>query len=816
MRVNYSDFFQYIIVFLVRLLKYFMSKLLFNSKKIFALSCCLVVLSITGFSQNWLDGAGGVTNDEALDISADSSGNYYTTGYFTSTASFGTSVLNSNGNSDIFIAKYNATGIVQWAVKAGGAGADRGFSIKADDAGNVYVTGYYYGTATFGSSSITSVGGSQDVFIAKYDTSGNLVWVKSVGGSDAETGYGITSDHAGNVIVTGQFKGIATFGTSTLSSTINPLTALPSFDIFTVKFNSTGTFLWVKQGLANYDDRGLDVAVDLSDNIFIVGQFSDTIQFNTIHYNTVMNSGFLLKYSPSGNEQWFVKMSAVQTILYSVAVDRSNNVLITGDFKGNLSIFTNPIVYNTSAFANKIFIAKFSNSGSVLWVDNDGSDNEITSKSIAIDKNNDAYITGLFKCRFDEYSQTLGTGIFYSSGYRDVFITKYSSTGARQWFRQFGSNKDDYCSGIAVNTINKPVIAGSFENRFNVPYSPSFTISPNNVNYSGASGYAHCSNSYYQGWVSQQTTGQKDIFVTSPVDMAQAPFDYFERGLGACVQNFLAPCIANCQNTINSCGPLITGVNLFELDTENIGAQFNYLWNTSNTHDTIHISTSGLYKVTSMREDGCFQNQDSVFVNIYTIPQTPWISDSYSININRSRYTIPIKVCGTDTITLVGTHTINPDTVYWRGVPHITINDSTIKVFQSGRYSYRVIGQGGCTDTNYVDVFMDTFAIHNNLKPHIVFQDHTLQTTDTIRICEGIPIPVKVIDSAFYSINGDSIPFKTVHWHITPAAFFDFNSTYTDHHDRITINTTGMYTLLDTLYNYCGDSVVYPITRSSM
>lgn len=787
-----------------------MYTLLSLSKRKFFLVLCLLFTSVNIYSQNWLKGEGGVTNDEALDVASDSSGNYYVTGYFTSAAIIGTTTLNSSGNSDIFIAKYNAAGAVLWAAKAGGPGADRAYSIKADDAGNVYITGYYYGTANFGSSSITSVAGTQDVFIAKYDTAGTVQWVKSIGGTDSETGYGITCDHAGNVIVTGQFKGTATFGSTSLTSAIDPITNLRSFDIFTVKYNGSGSFLWVEHGLAKYDDRGLDVAVDLSDNIYVVGQFSDTIEFDVTHNNQVMNSGYLMKYDAGGNEQWFIKMSASQTIVYSIAVDLSNNILITGDFKGTLGIFTNPIVYSTSNFSNKIFIAKFSTSGSALWVENDGSDSDITSKSIAIDHHGDAYISGLFKCRFDEYSQTIGTGIFYSSGYRDVFVTKYSAAGARQWIRHFGSNKDDYCSGIAVNTSDKPVIAGSFENRFNIPYTSAFTVSPENIN-SGSGGFNYCGYSNYQSWVSQQTNGQKDIFIASPVATSQPPFDYFERS-GSCSQIFKTPCIGNCQNNISSCGPLITGAGLFQVDTQYYGARFNYEWNTGNTDDTIHIASSGLYWLTTSREDACFEQHDSVSITIHPIPQTPWITDSYSININQPPSTSPIKICGRDSITLWGTHALNPDTVFWQGNPHSTLNDSTIKIFASGIYDFNVTGPGGCTNTNNIITIMDTFAIHDVLDPHIVFTDLVLQATDTISICQGETIDVKVIDSAFYSINGDLIPFKTVKWHISPGSIGA--STYESHTNSIGINSTGLYTITDTLYNYCGDSVVYPISRS--
>ncbi len=787
-----------------------------------ALICYLCLFSFNGFSQNWLNGEGGATNDEALDIAVDPTGDYYTTGYFTTTATFGTFSLNSAGNSDVFIAKYNAAGIVQWAVKAGGSGADRGYSIKTDDAGNLYITGYYYGTATFGATTISSVGSTQDVFIAKYDISGNMLWVRSVGGTDAETGYGITSDNLGNVIATGQFKGTATFGTITLSSAINPLSGLPSFDIFTVKYDGSGNFLWVEQGRAKYDDRGLDVAVDLSNNIFIVGQFSDTIQFDAIHNNAVMNSGYLMKYDQTGNEQWFVKMSAVQTILYSIAVDQANNILITGDFKGNLGIFTTPMVYSTSPFTYKIFIAKFTNAGAVLWVDNDGSDSEVTSKSIALDANGDAYITGLFKCKFDEYSQTLGTGIFYSSGYRDVFITKYSSSGARQWFRHFGSNKDDYCSGIAVNTIDKPVIAGSFENRFNVPYASGFTIFPSNVPTSGGSGYTYCGYSNYQSWVAQETAGQKDIFVTSPVDMAQAPFDYFVRpGSSSCFQDFIEPCIGICQDTIDACGSAILFANPFEIDTNYIGAQYNYVWSTgATTPYTGTLSASGNYTLLSSREDGCFQNIDTVYLAIHPIPAAPWITDSYSINVNKPPNTLPIAVCGPDTITLWGTNANIADSVFWTGPAFININDSTIIVTQSGEYDFVITTQFGCSNFNEIDIdIQDTLQIYPVIDPYIVFLDSTLQATDTITICIGTPIGAMLIDSGYYAINGGAIPNKITKWKIVPAGGVSPSASSPSNSPvGITIPATGWYTLYDTIVGYtnlCGsDTSKFPISRS--
>lgn len=789
---------------------------------------CFFSFSMT--AQNWLAGGGGATNDEALDIASDTVGNYYVTGYYTSQARFGAATLVSNGNSDIFIAKYNSAGVIQWAVTAGGNKADRAYSIKADNSGNVYVTGFYYGSATFGASTINSVSGSQDVFIAKYNTSGTLMWVRTVGGSDAETGNGITVDKIGNVIVTGQFKAASTFGTTTLTSANNSVTGLPSFDIFTTKWDAAGNFLWVKQGKAKYDDRGLDVGVDDANNIFVVGQFSDTIQFDIVHNNSSMNAGYVLKYDQNGNEQWFIKMSAQQTMVNSIAIDLNNNVLITGDYKGNLTIYATPAVSTSGSYLYKLFIAKISNSGAVIWVDNDGSDNEVVSKSIALDNQGNAYIAGLFKCKFDEYSANYGDGIFYSSGYRDVFVTKYSAAGTREWFKQFGSNRDDYCSGIAVKLVDKPVIAGSFENRFHIPFSPAFTIfNTNGHSYSPWSGIGYCSNPNYEEFITQKTAGQKDIFIASAVDITsdQAPFDYFERtGSAGCQQNFISPCIGMCEDTV--CVPIYSSLhaNLFEIilsnqsgppsairnETDSVGAQYNYTWSAgSQSNYSNPISTSGLYSLKSERKDGCFQDQDSVYAYIL---EAPWITDSYSINVNQPPQTKRIKICGEDTVTLWGTHRTFADSVGWSGPSHIVLNDSTIKVTKSGVYDFSISSSAGCTISNKVEVLMDTFALHSLLDPHIVFYDTILEATDTIRICEGNTFGAKAIDSAFYSINKDTIPFKYVEWTITSPGGLLVDSTKYVHTAEISIQTTGSYTINNTLYNHCADSVVFPFSRT--
>lgn len=304
-------------------------------KKIFLL-IFIFLFSIDCFSQNWINSAGGNSNDESYDVEVDNSGFIYSTGYVTSSSVFGGTInLTTNGFSDIYVSKSDANGNFIWAKVFGGTQADRGYDIALDNSGNIYVTGYFIGTANFGTITLTSVGNSQDIFVLKLDNAGNVLWVKSEGGPEGDTGYGITVDNLGNVIVTGQFKGTAQIGSNTFSSSIDPNTGLPAYDMFVSKYDALGNNLWSLQGIAKYDDRGLALKTDQNNNIYITGQFSDTLTIAGItHNNTIFNAGMLLKLDAFGNEVWFKRLGAIQTLVYDVEIDNNGNVYITGDFLG--------------------------------------------------------------------------------------------------------------------------------------------------------------------------------------------------------------------------------------------------------------------------------------------------------------------------------------------------------------------------------------------------------------------------------------------------------------------------------------------------
>ena len=560
------------------------------------------------FSQNfWAYTAGSIKEDEAMDICYDNSGNIISAGYFAGTTTFATGVTlnpSSIGNPDIYISKSTAAGQIIWAKKAGGSGSDRATSVKADANGNIYITGFYYGTATFGTTTLTSISGSQDGFIAKLDPSGNFLWAKSFGGNLAEWGNAIAIDELDNPIITGQFQGTSNFSGTSLTSMINPNTLFSSFDVFTAKYSSAGNLIWVNKGSAKYDDRGLDIITDNLNNIYVCGQFSDTIQFQNIHNNMIMNASFIIKYNAAGQEQWFRKASGVFSIPYSMVMDNANKIYITGDFQGTFTYFgsaSNSFI--NGAYSNKAFLMKIDDGGNFIWGKSEASTNYVSSKRVALDAQQDPYIFGEFGCTMNEYSDAYGPGVFNSIGFGDLFITKYNTTGTRQWFKHYGGPRNDKAHGLLVAGINEPIMAGSYEEHMSIPSTSGSLLAINNFGNGWGWGNTfqppnYCSaNNNYNHYSSLSCNGYSDAFIFKGIDLTHNPYDYYDRSGSLCNLNFVGNCIESgsvfCPDTIKFCvdGAIEANThantyNYYNNNNDATGPIHQYIWN-NNINDTL-------------------------------------------------------------------------------------------------------------------------------------------------------------------------------------------------------------------------------------
>jgi hypothetical protein len=267
----------------------------------------------------------------------------------------------------VFLAKYDASGNYVFAKNMGGTSSETANAIAMDGTGNVYITGYYFGTSDFdpgvGTASLSSVSGTQDIFIAKYDASGNYLYAKSIGGTSNDRGQSITVDGSGNVYITGYFTGTADFDPS--ASTANVAT-IGSNDIFLAKYDASGNYVYAKGIGGTGDDRGMDIAIDGSDNLYITGNFSTTADFDpSASTASLVSAGgtdvFVAKYDASGNYVYARALGGTAADLgNAIAVDDDGNTYITGSFSATADFEPGSSTRNLiSVSGTDFFVARY-------------------------------------------------------------------------------------------------------------------------------------------------------------------------------------------------------------------------------------------------------------------------------------------------------------------------------------------------------------------------------------------------------------------------------------------------------------------------
>jgi hypothetical protein len=311
----------------------------------------------------WAKSAGGPVSVGQLDldrgwgIAVDRAGNTYVTGSFEGVAKFGSgdsteTTLTSSANSDVFVAKYDRRGTLVWAKQAGGDVAfpsnvfdvaDQGRSIAVDEGGNSYVTGQFSGAATFGlgdaNETVLVSAGNKDIFLVKYDPDGQLIWAAQAGGTGYDLPASVAIDRRGRAYITGfTFSPVAVFGAGEANETafVMPL------GIFVAKYDSNGALIWARQAGGADDDRGNAISVDDDGNSYVTGFIvSATATFGPGEDNEVRLSAtrqsrmFVAKYDESGSLLWAKQQEGEGAGAgLSIGVDRAGTSYVAGFFSG--------------------------------------------------------------------------------------------------------------------------------------------------------------------------------------------------------------------------------------------------------------------------------------------------------------------------------------------------------------------------------------------------------------------------------------------------------------------------------------------------
>ena len=759
-----------------------------------------IILSFTFLcsSQYWGRNTESEFTNEAMDVEIDSQGNSYVAGYITGETAFDINVAEqiSPGNGDVYISKYNTNGDLVWVKRFGGNLSDRAYDLAIDENDQVYVTGQFYGQVDFGGIILTSVNNSKDIFVLKMDAQGNVLWAISEGGSDSENVYGITTDSQNNVVLTGQFTGVSSIGGQTFTSYIDPVTLLPSYDLFLSKYDTNGNPLWTIIGQANYEERGLAVSVDSQDNIFLTGQFSDTLYFGGQQINNVgYNIGFLSKISPTGQVEWVNLLRAGLVMAYDLEVNDTDEVVVIGDYLGNF-LYTTLIGSGsiTNAYNKKVFCMKTTNDGEFMWGEALGSDNQVSARSISVAANKDIFITGFFKCAWTELRGNQ-TAIFNSVGFKDAYLWKLDNTGNTGYVKQFGSKFDDEGHGVAILNNSVPMICGSYTEDLNIRTSPLVNYQSNiNSNFDLIPlQFSEPIHGYLSGDASRNSFLLNSVGVYTPV------YNFFVQE----PNDSLTGAIFSLIDSIHGCED--GHLDYITYTYSHLGPAYNSTWNTGTAGLHLNLGPPGIYTIDVERIDGCSSYTDSIIV--HPKPTLPLMNDNLGLAINEpgSLY-YDYFFCFPDSVT---TWFSGLDTSY-----SIEITDGVTSYNDTLPYSYNspseydvIITDSVCRNVGEFSINYD-YSVPHDIVPYMVLVD-TLDYNDSIVICQNNNVYIEILDSLenpngiFHQIPTDPLVSET--WAISPNIGINLDGPY---HAYFSPNTTGWYVITHTgsygYINLCG------------
>lgn len=389
----------------------------------------------------WAKSIGGLSDDIIWGIKTDNFGNIYLVGQFEGTVDFNPSdtavfELTSSGLWEVFVLKLNTNGEFIWAKKFGGTGSDIGLSIDIDASGNIYTTGYFSGSANFGTDTpyyLNSLSGT-NTFILKLDTDGNFIWAESFEGGSGSGDF-ISLDIMSNVYITGNFSGTTDFNPSELD-TFNINATGTYADIFVSKLDSNGNFIWAKSFEGNDYGVGRYLILNEFNNVYFVGYFRGTVNFSTgsiVNNHTSVGNGdiIILKFDSDGDVLWSKQIGGVNNDNgYSIKLDEMENVYIAGSFQSTVDF--NPSVSDTfnitSAGAYDIFLSKLDANGTFIWALSMGGIGVDAAHSIIIDTNYNIYTSGNFHSIADFNPSETELYNLVAEGDFDIFVHKMSQS----------------------------------------------------------------------------------------------------------------------------------------------------------------------------------------------------------------------------------------------------------------------------------------------------------------------------------------------------------------------------------------------------
>ncbi|MES2140880.1 MAG: T9SS type A sorting domain-containing protein [Bacteroidota bacterium] len=333
-----------------------------------------------------------------------------------------------------------------WAKEEGLFAYDYGYGISTDIVGNIYISGKYEMDANFSDTILTSYG-NHDIYLAKYNSTGELIWARTAGGIYGDYAHALACDRLNYVYVAGEIEGFETpinFQGSAIT-----LNSTGSNDAFLSKYDLNGNLIWAKHAGGYYDDEALGITYDPAGNVYICGFFTDTATFGgTTIYGQGNRDIFIAKYDMDGNFLWVNQAGSTgRDEAKAIKCDSYGNVYLTGMYKDS-ALFGSTLLSSPLGYFN-IFLAKYAPDGSLIWVKDAGGDYDDVAWAITLDNADKIYITGEFNASayFDSIQ-------LITTGQGNIFVACYNNSGNVEWVTSAGGPLVDRARGIGCDGTN--------------------------------------------------------------------------------------------------------------------------------------------------------------------------------------------------------------------------------------------------------------------------------------------------------------------------------------------------------------------------
>jgi hypothetical protein len=533
----------------------------------------------------WAKKFGGTGQDVCGRTILDAASNIYIIGYFDALADFdpGVGVFNMTpvGSNDVFLIKLDPNGNFIWAKSFGGTTSEVAYGLTIDASNNIIFSGTFTspsvdfdpGVGTFTMSSL----GGQEGFVCKLDAGGNFIWAKDFGNSTCVFSN-LATDALGNVYSAGYFTIVIDFdpGAAVASYTSISLSA----DMFLHKMDGNGNFIWVKQIGSSIDERVNNIARDASNNLYCIGTFSSTLDFDpsaSVYTITAVgaNDAFVAKYDINGNFIWAKSFGSTSfEDVGGLSFDATGNVLTSGSFNSTCDFDPGAGVYNlTSPGGSDGFISRLDPAGNFISANRIGNTGSDVCAGITSDAASNIYVNGSFAQTVD-FDPGVSTYTMVGNG--SGYMLKWAGCSGPPSTPGTISGLTSLCTGATATTYSINSISGASSYNWSLPGAWTGSSTSNTISATPGS------------------SGVFSVTATNPCGTSA------EQTLSVTINPLPIVTILRSDSVI--CGPPFQGTSILTAN----GAT-TYLWNTSASTASIAVSPSvtTIYTVTGTDNNGC-------------------------------------------------------------------------------------------------------------------------------------------------------------------------------------------------------------------